>query len=135
MARVYGIDPHGIYSKVPISNYEIYTGVADVYWTDTTHYVAEVPAGKVWWLWGGYVDIENNSTVDVTIKDASDNILMLLLDEAAGTASFGFPDPALHTCQMPIPLLAGWYIEIVFGAAQSTAAFACAVTTAVDAIA
>ena len=135
MPRVFGIDPHSIYSKVPVSNYEIYTGVADVYWITTTSFVVTAAAGKVTWFWGGYVDIENNATCNVYIKDASDNILMHLLAEGAGTAAFGFPDPALHTCQMPIPLLAGWYIEIVFGAAQSTAAFACAVTTAVDAIA
>ena len=132
---IYGIDPHSIFSKVPISHYEIYTdGTSDTWWDDTTHYVVTVPAGKIYWLWGGYVDIENNATCDVTIKDASGNIIMLLLDEAAGTAAFGYPDPALHTCQMPIPMLAGWEVEILFGAAQSTAAFASCVCTVVDAI-
>ena len=135
MARVYGIDPHGIHSKVPISNYEIYTGVADVYWTDTTHYKAEVPAGKIWWFWGGYQDGDAAQTVVGTIKYASDNIHYLHLSESNATFGYGYPDPALVHVNMPIPLLAGWYIELLYGGAQGAGAYACAVVTEVDAVA
>ena len=130
----YKTDPHSVFAQNPTSHYEIYTdGTNDVWWDDTTHYVVTVPAGKIHLLWGGYVDIENNATLDVTIRDASDNIIMYLLDEAAGTAAFHYPDPAVCGVGHPIPLLAGWYAEALFGAAQSTAAFASCVCTIVDA--
>lgn len=134
MTQIHGIDTQSIFAKAPTSHYEIYVdGTNDIWWDDTTHYVVTVPAGKVYWLWGGWVDIENNATVDIVIQDASGNLLIELLNEAASTGAFGYPDPALHTCQMPIPMAAGWEVEILFGAAQSTAAFASCVCTIVDA--
>jgi len=135
MARVYGIDPHGIHSKVPQSNYEADATGATTLWPDTTHYKAEVPAGKIWWFWGGYQDGDAAETVVGTIKDASDNILFLLLSEANATVGYGYPDPALVHVNMPIPLLAGWYIELLYGGAQGAGAYACAVVTEVDAVA
>lgn len=121
-----------IYGIVPISHYEIYTdGTNDVYWDDTTHYVVTVPADHNYLLWGGYVDIENAATLDITIKDASDNIIMYLTDEGAGAGAHHYPDPAICNVKMPIPLKEGWYVEVLFGAAQSTAAFASCVCTPV----
>ena len=135
MARVYGIDPHSIYSKVPQSNYEVDATGTTALWPDTTHYTAIVPAGKIWWFWGGYQDGSVNGTVVGTIKDGSDNILFVILSEADATVAIGYPDPALVNVNMPIPMLAGWYLELLYQNAQGAAAYASCVVTEVDAIA
>lgn len=130
----YGIDPHSIWSKVPVSNYDI-DATAGGLWTSTTTYRVTAAAGKVTWFWGGYYKGNTANTVVIQMHDAADGILMSLLSEANGSTGFGYPDPALHTCQMPIPMLGGWYIEATAGAAQDSSAYASCVTTEVDAIA
>ena len=118
---------HGI---VPISNYEIYTGVSDTYWVDTTHYVVTVPADHIYLFWGGYLDGDAAGTINIYIKDASDNIIMgPMLTEADCRVGYGYPDPALIHVNMPIPLQAGWYVELLYGGAQGAGAFASCVCT------
>jgi len=130
----YGIDPHSFYSKIPTSNYaEDATGGG--LWLDTTHYRVTVPTGKIYWLWGGYYKGNTANTVVISLADVDDNPLMgPLLSEANGSTGFHYPDPALVNLKMPLPLLAGWYIEAVAGAAQDATAYASCIVTEVDAI-
>ncbi len=127
--------PHAkgtIYQIPPISNYELDATGATALWPADTTYVMTVPAGYNYLFWGGYLDGDAAETIVVTIHDASDNqILGPLLSEANATVGYSYPDPALYTSQMPIPLLAGWNVLLTFGGAQGAAAFASCICTPV----
>lgn len=128
------LDKHSFYAQNPQSNWEVDATGATTLWPATTTYVAAVPAGKIWLFWGGYLDGDAAETIVVTIHDGSDNqILGPLLSEADATVGYSYPDPALYTSQMPIPLLAGWYVLLTFGGAQGALAFASCIVTEVDA--
>jgi len=130
----YNINPHSFYAQNPQSNYEKDATGATTLWPATTTYVATVPAGKIWQFWGGYLDGDAAETIVVTIHDADDNQLLgPLLSEANATVGYSYPDPALYTSQMPIPLLAGWYVLLTFGGAQGANAYASCIVTEVDA--
>jgi len=135
MPQVYGTDPHSFYSKIPTSNYDI-DATGGGLWTDTTHYRVTIPTGKIGWLWGGYYKGNTANTVVISLKDAANALLMgPLLSEANGSTGHHYPDPALVNIKMPIPLLAGWYVEAVAGAAQDGTAYASCIITYTDAIA
>ena len=123
--------PVDIYTAGIVTNYEIDATGATARWADTTHYTAIVPAGKRWFLWGGYQDGDAAQTVVGTIKDASDNILFAILSEADATVGYGYPDPALVHVNMPIPMSEGWYLELVYGGAQGAGAYASCVVSEV----
>ena len=121
-----------IHSIVPISNYELDATGATALWPADTTYKMEVPANHIYLFWGGYLDGDAAQTIVVTIHDASDNqILGPLLSEANATVGYSYPDPALYTSQMPIPLQAGWYVLLTFGGAQGALAFASCICTPV----
>jgi hypothetical protein len=93
-------------------------------WTDTTHYKVTVPTYKRWWLFGGVVNRDANQTCDVMVYDSSNNIVLYLADQAAGTGISHYPDSTLAQVQMPIPLEAGMYVQATFDGAQGANAYA-----------
>ncbi len=130
----YAIDPHSFFAQNPQSNYEVDATGATALWSSTTTYTAIVPAGKIWLFWGGYLDGDAAETIVATIHDGSDNLILgPILSEADATVGYSYPDPALYTASLPIPLLAGWYVLLTFGGAQGVGAFASCIVTEVDA--
>lgn len=116
-----------------VDNYEIYTGVADVYWLTTTNFRAVVPAGKRWFLFGGNCDRENSSTFTAYVKNSGDNILLTLAYSAATTGHSAFPVAAYAGSHVfPYPLDADDYVDLIFGTAQSTAAYCSILVLEVD---
>lgn len=94
-----------------------------------------VPAGKRWILLGGVVNRDASSTLTIYVKDASDNIIHLVLYSGATAALTTWPDNAdsektyiFH----PIILDVGEYVEFSFGAAQGAGAFLSCVVLEVD---
>lgn len=86
----------------------------------TDEHKITVPTGKRWILIGGVINVTQNATLDVTIKDASDNMLMYLNDEAAGTGYIVVPGSKANkpANQRGIIMIAGEYVHVEFGAAQ-----------------
>ena len=127
--------PHAkgtVYQIPPIDNYEADATGATALWPATTTYVMTVPAGYTYLMWGGYLDGDAAETIVVTIHNVGDDqILGPLLSEANATVGYSYPDPALYTSQMPIPLKAGDYVLLTFGGAQGAAAFASCICTPV----
>lgn len=114
-----------------VDNYEIYTGVADVYWVDTTHYRATCPTGKRWFLLGGAYSRDNSATGTVYIYNADDKLIAQIGYEGAATGRAAYPEYAQAKATAWV-FDVGDYLEILFGAAQSTAAFASCVVLEVD---
>ena len=114
-----------------VTNYEKDATGATTLWPDTTHYVATVPTGKRWYLWGGYQDGDAAETIVITIKDEGDNLLFPLLSEADATVGYAYPDVAVLPLRRPIPMKTGWYLEIVYGGAQGANAYASCVVSEV----
>ncbi|GAJ08745.1 unnamed protein product [marine sediment metagenome] len=114
-----------------INNREIYTASGTL-WIDTTHYKAVVPALKRWFFTGGTVQRDVSSTATVYIKDAADAIIFYADYQAAATTIYQYPDPTVMKAPLPRILDPGEYVEIFFGTAQSTAAYATCVVLEVD---
>ena len=114
-----------------VDNYEIYTGAGDTYWVDTTHYRATCPAGKRWVLLGGMFSRDVSGTATTYVYNVGDELIAQLGYEAAATGRAGYPEWAQAKGTMWM-FDAGDYVEIIFGAAQSTAAFASCVVLEID---
>ena len=117
-----------IYAIPTVDNYDI-DATAGGLWTDTTHYRVTVPAGYNYLLWGGYYKGNTADTVVITVANAADKPLFVLLDEANGSTGHYYPDPALMNLSVPLVLKAGDYIEALAGAAQDANAYATCVIT------
>jgi hypothetical protein len=108
-----------------VTNYEAYAAEGCTYWEDTTHYTVTVPADRRWLLHYGSAFISQNATCDAVMYDAADEQILYLADHAAGTGTKHFPDATLGVSfPKPIIMKEGWYITVLFGAAQDTDAYA-----------
>ncbi|GAG94499.1 unnamed protein product, partial [marine sediment metagenome] len=102
-------------------------------WTNTTHYRVTVPAGKRYWLYGGYCSRDNAATMKAFIYNAAGAYLMQLADWAAAAGGCHYPETAnVGNIVFPIPLDATDYLELVFNVAQGANAYATAIMLEVD---
>jgi hypothetical protein len=97
-------------------------------WTSTTVQNYTVPAGCRWFLTGGYVTRDTNTgtaTLTVDVYDAATNLVLHLDEAVAGTGTTTYPDPTYTGyINFPLPMGAGWYVNITIGEAQGAAAAA-----------
>ena len=105
-----------------------------VLWTSTTHFIAEVPADKRWFLFGGVADRNVSSTLYAYVKDASDEIILLLAYHSAGTSMASYPIEAnVGKTIFPFVMDEGEYVDLTFGTAQDAGSKASCVVLEVDA--
>jgi len=118
-----------------LDNYEIDpVGGLKVLWTDTTHYNAVVPAGKRWFLFGGYGARDVVATAKIYCFNLNDKLVLKLGDFAAGAAGLWYPTTAeTGNIVFPYPLDAGEYVQILFSVAQTAGAYATCFVLEVDA--
>lgn len=116
-----------------ITNYEKDATGGTTRWPDTTHYKVTVPPGKRWFVWGGVVNRDASQTVAIWVKDSSDNVLFQMAAYSAATGPTPYPiEVYVGKIVLPIPMDAGTYIEMIFGGAQSTAAYASCIVSEID---
>lgn len=102
----------------------------------TTNHKITVPTGVRWLFFGGRVNRSANATLVIRLYESGDEVILQLQDDAAATGATNYPntDKAEMTVPgMPIPLKAGDYINIVFGAAQGATASCSAIVLEVPA--
>lgn len=106
-----------------LNNYAIDATTPTVFWPDTTHYIAEVPAGKRWILIGGVIYRDNSSALDVYLRDASDKLIGHLASYSAATGHAAYPEAANIGNPWLIVLDEGEYVQGLLGTAQGTGAY------------
>lgn len=110
-----------------VNNYELDATGATALWPDTTHYKAEVPAGKRWFLLGGIFYRNAAVTATTYVRDSSDNIIGQLGYEGAGATRGSYPEEAQAKGTGWV-LDPGEYVDITFsGALDATAYASCCV--------
>ena len=119
-----------------VNNYEIDATGATALWPDTTHYHAECPAGKRWFLIGGNVKRNVSSTVLVEGFDRNDKVIYIFCQHAAGTTRVAFPSRAITAVdgqfgQYPI-FDEGEYLQVLFGTAQDAGSDGSCVVLEID---
>mgnify|MGYP000316936991 CR=1 FL=1 len=116
-----------------VDNYEKDATGATAYWPDTTHYVATVPTGKRWFVFGGIAFRGVNSTVTVAIHNDSDDVVHYIADHGAAAGIASYPESA-NTGALAFPLVmdAGWYVRMTFGVAQNANSYASCLVLEVD---
>lgn len=108
-----------------LDNYEKDATGATAKWPDTTHFIATVPAGKRWFLFGGNANRAVSSTMNSYVKDPSDNTILTLSYHGASTGSTPFPIATYAgTHIFPWPMDVGDYVELLFGTAQNANSYA-----------
>ena len=115
-----------------VDNFEEDATGATAKWPDTTHYKAEVPLGKRWFLLYGSFYRDANQTANVQILNAADKTVGYLGSYGATTGIAGYPLYSSTSVPECIILDAGWYIYITFGGAQGANAYATAVVIEVQ---
>lgn len=120
-----------------INHFEADATGATALWPDTTHYRAECPASKRWFLIGGICKRDAAQTATVTIRDSSDNMILYLEFQGAATATFVYPSRSAGSLNWTIAhtgivIDAGEYIEILFGGAQGAGAYASCIVLEVN---
>jgi len=92
----------------------------------TTNAQILCPTGKRWFVIGGITSRDANETLDITVKNASDDIIMWLEDSAAATGVSSWPSSVAATKHFVhselLVLDPGEYIKVAFGGAQGAAA-------------
>ena len=114
-----------------VDNYELYSG-AGTCWLSTTLYKAIVPAAKRWFLFGGIINRNVNSTLTCRVWNASANAILGLASEAAGTGFTAYPNASYLGPRFPFPLDTGDNVQIAFGTAQDVGSYASCVVLEVD---
>ena len=119
-----------------LNNYEA-DATGGTLWTSTTTFRATCPVGKRWFLLGGVVLRDVSATCAIMLYDAANKIIQRIASETAGTTAFAYPSQtAVAAAQAPVGTLlildVGEYLQMTFGAAQSTAAYASCVVLEVD---
>jgi len=89
-----------------VTNVETLGAVAIKTWT--------VPAGKRWFVLGGYAERDQNATLDIWATDTSDKIIWGRDQEAAGVTNIGWNVPGLLVLDATDKFVYTW------GAAQTT---------------
>lgn len=100
-------------------------------WVNTTHYIAEVPASKRWFVLGGVINRAVSSTVYVISRDTADKEIIRHLDEGAATGLKTWPE-ADFSSGNPIILDASEQIYMHFGTAQDASSYATCIVLEVD---
>lgn len=99
-------------------------GTGNDKWKSTTVQEYTVPAGKMWWFYGGSVKNNVDATVTVDIYNSADKVILGLASIAAPGAGVRvqYPDSDIGYVSRPIPIEAGSYVNILMGAAQGATA-------------
>ena len=121
----------GLTEGVLIDNYIVDAtdnGAGNDKWTSTTVQTYTVPVNRRWALDGGTVTRDTSTgtaTLDVSIFNAADKLLLILDQAADATGTTPFPDPTFTGERIfPFIMSAGWYVKVVIGEAQGAAAAA-----------
>lgn len=105
----------------------VYLEDATTAFDSTTAHAITCPAGKRWFLIGGITGRDVSSTLDITVKNVSNAILMWLEDSAAGTGASSYPSIVAANKHMIhnrlIILDVGEYVAWAFGTAQGASAY------------
>ena len=93
-------------------------------WDSTTVMTWTVPAGYRWDFIGGTVLNSVDATVTVILQNATPKTIYQLASIAAPGAAtrVQFPDSDIGYVHRPIPMYAGWSVQMTMGAAQGAAA-------------
>lgn len=93
-------------------------------WDSTTVMTWTVPAGRRWDFIGGTVKNSADATVVAIVQNAASKVIYQLCSIAApgATVRVQFPDSDIGFVHRPIPMFAGWSVEMTMGAAQGAAA-------------
>jgi len=105
--------------------------------SDETEEKLTVPNGKRWLFFGGAVKPDTSAAVLVELCNSDDKVILTILPTAtAGTAILSMleqrsvaTNPALYA---GLPMKAGDYLKITFGAAQGAAAYVTAIVLEAD---
>ncbi len=99
-------------------------GTGNDKWNSTTVQKYTVPAGTMWWVYGGSVKNSADATVTVQIFNSADKVILQLASIAAPGAGVRvqYPDSDIGEVHKPIPVAATSYVNILMGAAQGAAA-------------
>ena len=116
---------------VLIDNYIVDTGdlgAGNDKWTSTTVQTYTVPANRRWALDGGTVTRDTSTgtaTLDVSIFNAADKLILILDQAADATGITPYPDTT-YTGERKFPIMMGpgWYVKVTIGEAQAGAAAA-----------
>ena len=100
-----------------------YTAPASAFSESVLEHRATVPAAKRWFLTGGIINRDASETVQVYVKDASDQIIHWLSTKSAATGSHAWPEQALHPATKLIVMDPGWYVQFLFGGNQGAGAY------------
>lgn len=99
---------------------------ATIAFDSTTEHKITCPVDKRWFLIGGCTGRDNSSTLDITIRNASDEILLWMEDSAAGTGQTSWPSLVAATKHIIHSRLiivdAGEYVSWIWGTAQGASA-------------
>lgn len=76
-----------------------------------------VPAGRRWLLLGGDIERDAAATLQISIRDTANNVIIRSKTEPAGTTRV---DVASLFYTMPQPLDPAWDILVTWGVAQTT---------------
>ena len=116
---------------VLIDNYIVDTGdlgAGNDKWTSTTVQTYTVPDNRRWALDGGTVTRDTSTgtaTLDVSIFNAADKLILILDQAADATGTTPYPDATFTGARnFPFIMSAGWYVKVVIGEAQGAAAAA-----------
>ena len=97
-------------------------------WTSTTVQSYTVPDNRRWLLHGGVVTRDadtGTATLDVSLYDAADNLVLILDQAAHATGTTSYPDPTYSGyINFPVLMGTGWYVKITVGEAQGAGAAA-----------
>lgn len=111
-----------------VDTYEVYAASGTTYWASTTSYKATCTTNCRWFLQYAVINRDASSTVTVTIKNSSNEILGYIGYDAANTGLMGIPFTVASKSGLIAPdhiiLTEGDYIDVAFGAAQGTGAYA-----------
>ena len=118
-----------------ITNYDV-DATAGGLWTSDKIYQVTVPAGKRWFLVGGFVGPDVSSTCVINAYNAGAGVIFSLANAAAGTARVAFPSGVSATQHGNygghVVLDTGEYVRATLGTSQTGGAEASCVVLEVD---
>lgn len=103
-----------------------FVSTAAAFSEDTSNHHMTVPTNRRWFLFGGAITRDASQACNITINNASDDVLVYLgsLGAATGIVNYLGTTASNAIAQIPMffPMKAGWYIDFGFAGAQGAGA-------------